>query len=52
MDPKTAPGYRRAAGPAEEELVLDEHLSELEVEDLLGHDVDFDEHDDWRIIEY
>jgi hypothetical protein len=52
MDPKSATSYWGAERAAEEDLMLDEHLSELEVEDLLGRDVDFDEQDDWRATEY
>ncbi len=40
-----------ADSAADEDFLLDEELSELEVEDLLGCDVDFDEHDDWRAID-
>ena len=47
MEPK-----RAAAGwTADEDFLLDDQLSELEVEDLLGCDVDFEEHDDWRAID-
>ena len=40
-----------ADATSDEDFLLDEELSELEVEDLLGCDVDFDEHDDWRTID-
>jgi len=40
-----------ADGAPDDEFLLDEELSELEVEDLLGCDVEFDEHDDWRAID-
>ena len=39
-------------GTTEDELLLDEQLSELEIEGLLGCDVDIDEHEDWRATDY
>ena len=52
MDPKIVhAGWVEDTSP-EDELMLDEHLNELEVEDLLGHDIDFDEHEDWRAIDF
>ena len=51
MGPKEATSSWLADSSDDEELLLDEQLSELEVEDLLGCDVDFDEHDDWRAID-
>lgn len=51
MEPNQASSSWAAEGTADEEFLLDEELSEFEVEDLLGCDVDFDEHDDWRAID-
>ncbi|NNC65876.1 MAG: hypothetical protein HKN84_13920 [Gammaproteobacteria bacterium] len=51
MDPNNAASGWLTDSTADEEFLLDEDLSELEVEDLLGYDVDFDEHDDWRAID-
>ena len=51
MEPNNAFNVWLADGMADEDFLLDEQLSELEVEDLLGCDVDFDEQDDWRAID-
>ena len=51
MEPKSAAGGWLADATGDEDFLLDEQLSELEVEDLLGCDVDFDEHEDWRAID-
>lgn len=52
MDPKTAASGWTAESATDEDFLLDEQLSEFEVEDLLGCDVDFDEQDDWRAAGY
>lgn len=51
MEPKTSAHHPAVGNLSEEELVSDESLDALEVEDLLGHQVDFDEQDDWRAID-
>lgn len=51
MEPDEASNRWIADSTMDEEFLLDEQLSELEVEDLLGCDVDFEEHDDWRMID-
>ena len=51
MEPKPIGSHPAVDGITEEELVIDESLDELEVEDLLGHQVDFDEEDDWRALD-
>lgn len=51
MEPNNAASSWLADSTADEEFLLDEDLSELEVEDLLGYDVELDEHDDWRAID-
>ncbi len=51
MEPNDAPNGWLADGTTDEDFLLDDELSELEVEDLLGCDVDFDEQDDWRAID-
>ena len=50
MDPKRAETFR-SEDPLDEMRLDPEPLSEIEVESLIGHHVEFDEHDDWDIIE-
>jgi hypothetical protein len=52
MEPKTIERHPAVDGLTAEELYGEESLNEIEVEDLLGHDVDFDEKDDWRAIDF
>lgn len=51
MEPNKASSFWIAESPTDNDFLLDEQLSEFEVEDLLGCDVDFDEHDDWRAMD-
>lgn len=51
MEPTIRERHPAVEGLSEEELQVDEFLDEFEVEDLLGHHVEFDEQDDWPIIE-
>ncbi|NIW24368.1 MAG: hypothetical protein GWN29_07260 [Gammaproteobacteria bacterium] len=51
MEPNDAASRWLAEAATDEDFPTDEQLSELEVEDLLGCDVDFDEQDDWRAID-
>ena len=51
MEPKTSRQHRTVGPLGEDELGLDESLDALEVEDLLGHQVDLDEQEDWRAID-
>ncbi len=51
MNPNPTSSGWLAESTTDDDLLLDGQLSELEVEDLLGCDVDFDEQDDWRAID-
>ena len=51
MEPRTRERHEAVEGLTEEELYGEESLNELEVEDLLGHHVEFDEDDDWRTLD-
>ncbi|HEX9877186.1 MAG TPA: hypothetical protein VGC50_11090 [Gammaproteobacteria bacterium] len=51
MDPKKATHPPAVTGPAEEDWG-DDCLNEAELEDLLGRDVDVDEPEDWRAVDF
>jgi len=51
-DPNQAFNDWAGEGATEVERLLDEHLSEFEIEDLLGCDIDIDEHEDWRATDF
>lgn len=51
MEPNKAISGWIAESTSDDEFLLDKQLSEFEVEDLLGCDVDFDGPDDWRAID-
>jgi hypothetical protein len=51
MNPETSARHLTLAGLGDEELLSDSSLSEPEVEDLLGHQFDLDEQEDWRALD-
>jgi hypothetical protein len=51
MDPNTTASRFGLGSLSEDELYGSECLNEFDAEDLLGHDIDFDDQDDWRAID-
>jgi len=51
MNPETTAKHAAGFGLSEEELSADSSLSEFDVEDLLGHQFDLDEQEDWRALD-
>lgn len=51
MEPTIRERHPAVGGMSEDELRAGEWLSEIEAEDLLGHELDLDEQDDWRAID-
>jgi hypothetical protein len=52
METKTSAGYLTLDGIADDDFYAQDSLDALEVEDLLGRHVEFDEQDDWQTIEF
>lgn len=48
MEPNATGQHPAVGGIAEDELELEQGLDEIEVEEILGHQVDIDDEDDWR----
>jgi len=52
MDPKATASHVGVGNLSDDEFYGSECLNEFDAEDLLGHDIDFDERDDWRAIDF